>query len=77
MRCCRSGRRASTGRTRISSCRSLSVEFEPGADGGGRILLVLAGDGAVALEVEALEVVLRDVTRPYAAPSGRVPDHRD
>ncbi|ABN77387.1 DUF2948 family protein [Cereibacter sphaeroides] len=55
----------------------LAVEFEPGADGGGRILLVLAGDGAVALEVEALEVVLRDVTRPYAAPSGRVPDHRD
>ncbi|MGP3697742.1 DUF2948 family protein [Rhodobacter sp. NSM] len=55
----------------------LSVAFEPGTDGGGRVMLVLAGDGAVALEVEALDVTLKDVTRPYAAPSGRAPEHRD
>lgn len=53
----------------------LSIGFEPGPDGTGRLLLTLAGDGAIALEVEALEVVLRDVTRPYHAPSGKMPTH--
>ena len=53
----------------------LSVGFEPGADGTGRVTLTLAGDGAIALEVEALEVTLKDVTRPYLAPSGRMPGH--
>lgn len=53
----------------------LSVGFEPGEDGMGRVILTLAGDGAVACDVEALEVILKDVTRPYAAPSGKVPVH--
>lgn len=53
----------------------MSVAFEPGEDGAGHIELVLAGDGAVRLEVEALEMTLRDVTRPYRAPSGKAPDH--
>ena len=53
----------------------LSVTFEPGPDGTGRVILTLAGDGALALEVEALEVTLKDVTRPYAAPSGHAPGH--
>lgn len=53
----------------------LSVGFAPGEDGTGRVEMVLAGDGAIAVEVEALEVILRDVTRPYAAPSGKVPGH--
>ena len=53
----------------------LSVGFEPGEDGTGRVILTLAGDGALALAVEALEVTLRDVTRPYAAPSGHAPGH--
>lgn len=53
----------------------LSVSFEPEADGAGHILLTLAGDGAIRLAVEAIDVTLRDVTRPYRAPSGRVPDH--
>jgi hypothetical protein len=39
------------------------------------VILTLAGDGALALEVEALEVTLKDVTRPYAAPSGHAPGH--
>ncbi|WP_322893390.1 MULTISPECIES: DUF2948 family protein [unclassified Yoonia] len=58
-------------------CSLLSISFAPAAEGAGRIELVLAGDGAVALEVEALEVLLRDVTRPYAAPSGKAPRHPD
>ncbi len=55
----------------------LSMSFAPDEGGAGRIELVLAGDGAVALQVEALEAVLTDVSRPYRAPSGRVPEHRD
>jgi hypothetical protein len=53
----------------------LSITFEPGEDGTGRVLLTLAGDGALALQVEALEVTLKDVTRPYLAPSGHAPKH--
>lgn len=53
----------------------LSVEFEPGEDGAGQVLLTLAGDGAIRLTVEALEATLKDVTRPYQAPSGRAPHH--
>lgn len=53
----------------------LSISFEPGEDGTGRVILTLAGDGAVALDVETLEARLDDVTRPYRAPSGKVPTH--
>ncbi len=53
----------------------LSIAFAPGEDGTGVLTLLLAGDGAIALSVEALEVSLRDVTRPYAAPSRKAPQH--
>jgi hypothetical protein len=53
----------------------LSISFVSAADGAGRLVLTLAGDGAIALDVEALEVRLEDVTRPYRAPSGSVPSH--
>jgi hypothetical protein len=53
----------------------LSLGFAPGEDGQGRLELTLAGDGAIALEVETLDVTLRDVTRPYAAPSHHAPQH--
>ena len=53
----------------------LSVDFEPGEDGAGFIVFTLAGDGALRAEVEALELGLRDVTRPYGAVSGHLPDH--
>lgn len=53
----------------------LSVTFEPGEEGSGHLILTLAGDGAIRLEIEALEVTLKDVTRPYRAPSGKAPDH--
>jgi len=54
----------------------MALAFEPGVDGGGKVVLTLAGDGVISVAVEALEVVLRDVTRPYMAPSGKAPDHR-
>ena len=54
---------------------TLSVAFTAGDDGTGRIEVTLAGDGAIAIDVEALEVTLKDVTRPYGAPSKSVPGH--
>ena len=53
----------------------LSLDFVAGEDGTGRLMLMLSGDGAVALEVEALDLRLDDVTKPYIAPSGHAPDH--
>ncbi|EPX82003.1 DUF2948 family protein [Salipiger mucosus] len=53
----------------------LSVAFEPGAEGAGRLLFTLAGDGVLRADVEALELRLRDVTRPYEAISGKAPRH--
>ena len=53
----------------------LSLSFEPADDGQGRVMIVMAGDGAICADVEALEITLKDVTRPYIAPSGRRPDH--
>lgn len=53
----------------------LELGFEPGEDGQGALTLTLAGDGAIRLDVEALDVSLRDVTRPYVAPSGKTPSH--
>lgn len=48
-------------------------EGEPA--GPGHVVLTFAGAGALRLAVECLEVELSDVTRPYAAPSGKVPGH--
>ena len=53
----------------------LAITFEAGLDGTGRIILTLSGDGAIGVDVEAVEVFLRDVTRPYIAPSRKVRQH--
>lgn len=53
----------------------LRLEFEEAEDGQGRLILVLAGDGAIACEVETVNVYLQDVTRPYSAPSKTMPNH--
>ncbi|MEL6643332.1 MAG: DUF2948 family protein [Pseudomonadota bacterium] len=55
----------------------LSIAFTPGDDGTGRLTLTLAGDGAIGIDVEALEVTLADVTRPYLARSDKAPTHPD
>ena len=54
---------------------ALSLQFYPDQDAVGTVLLTLAGDGAIRLSVEALEVRLKDVTRPYTALSRTVPNH--
>src|SRR3989338_2829380 len=53
----------------------LQITYAPGPDGTGTVTLVLAGDGAIALELEALDATLRDVTKPYIAPSRKRPSH--
>ncbi|MDG1168147.1 MAG: DUF2948 family protein [Sulfitobacter sp.] len=55
----------------------LNIAFEQTQAPSGHILLTLAGDGAIRLSVEAIEATLRDVTRPYVAPSGKRPHHPD
>ena len=54
----------------------MSVAFEAGEEGAGHVLLTLAGDGAIRLSVDALEISLKDVTRHYRAPSGKTPEHK-
>lgn len=53
----------------------LSLEFIPADAPSGQLLITFAGDGAIALTVECLEIVLKDVTRPYIAPSRTAPHH--
>lgn len=53
----------------------LALEWQPGKDGTGRLMLEFAGDGTLAVNAECLNVELRDVTRPYLAPSRKVPQH--
>ncbi len=53
----------------------LAIEFTPTEDGCGKVLVTLAGDGAIRIQVEALEISLTDVTRPYIAPSRKAPQH--
>ena len=53
----------------------LNISFKSEEDGMGTVKLILAGGGAIRLHVEALEVTLRDVTQPYLAPSGQIPNH--
>ncbi|WP_415183538.1 DUF2948 family protein [Phaeovulum sp.] len=53
----------------------LDLSWEASTDGTGQVILTLAGDGAIAATVECLAVDLRDVTRPYIAPSRKAPQH--
>jgi len=53
----------------------LSVDFEAEKGGTGKLVFTLAGDGALALTVECLDVTLKDVTKPYAAISKSAPQH--
>ncbi|MCC6006751.1 MAG: DUF2948 family protein [Rhodobacteraceae bacterium] len=54
---------------------ALTLEFRPGEDGSGRLVLHLSGDGALGFDVECLSLHLTDVTRPHEAPSRRMPAH--
>ena len=53
----------------------MSVEFSGAEDGVGDLILTFSGDGALKVQIDGLDVALRDVTRPYVAPSKQVPNH--
>lgn len=53
----------------------LSLGFTAGEEGMGVLELTLAGDGAISIAVEALDIRLEDVSRPYVAPSRQAPNH--
>jgi hypothetical protein len=55
----------------------LDITFEQTDAPSGHVTLTLAGDGAIRLTVEALDCTLKDVTRPYVAPSKKRPHHPD
>lgn len=53
----------------------MAIEWQEETDGTGVLNLTLAGDGAIELLVECIDVRLQDVTRPYVAPSRKMPTH--
>ncbi|WP_031551609.1 DUF2948 family protein [Parvularcula oceani] len=53
----------------------LAVRFEAGEDGTGTIILNLAGGGAIALDVEAINLTLEDLSDPWATRSR--PNHEE
>ena len=55
----------------------LSILAEKGSNKEICLHLALAGGGAFRLKIEALEVKLKDVTKPYKAISDKVPSHTE
>ena len=53
----------------------LSVAFEPAEAPGGSVLLTFAGGGDLRVTVDCLDVVLADVSEPWA--TSRKPGHAD
>lgn len=56
----------------------LALRWEGAADPedpSGILHVTLSGDGELAISVECLDLRLEDVTRPYAAISGKAPEH--
>ncbi len=58
----------------------LALEAEGSADPddpAATLYLRFAGDGDIAARVEAIDVTLEDVTRPWLSPSAKTPAHGD
>jgi hypothetical protein len=53
----------------------LTLAFEPGEAPGGRLVFRFAGDADLAAEVECVDLVLADISEPWAAKSE--PRHED
>ena len=54
----------------------LAIELTEQKDCQAQINIALAGNGDIRLNVECIEVILQDATRPYDAPSGAMPSHK-
>ena len=53
----------------------LSLSYQEGDDASEDVQLTFSGSAAIKIQISALEISLRDVTKPYIAPSGRMPTH--
>jgi len=53
----------------------LSLSYQPRDTLGGTLTLILAGGGAIAMDLDTIDITLRDVARPHLAQSPRAPDH--
>jgi hypothetical protein len=53
----------------------LAISYSARDELGGTLTLTLAGGGAIAMDVETIDLTLRDVTRPHRAITQTLPDH--
>lgn len=53
----------------------LALTFTAQGKLGGTLTAALGGGGAIAIDIEAIDITLRDVTRPHLAQSKSAPDH--
>ena len=53
----------------------LAITFAARDELGGTLTLTLSGGGAIAMDVETIDITLRDVTRPHRAIAQNLPDH--
>lgn len=53
----------------------LSLDMQEAENGDVHLAITFAGDGALKVRTEAIEVSLKDVTRPYLAQSSKSPKH--
>jgi len=53
----------------------LSLSDQEGEGASEDVQLTFSGSAAIKIQISALEISLRDVTKPYIAPSGHIPTH--
>ena len=56
---------------------ALSLQYAAHDALGGTLTLILSGGGAIAMEVETIDITLHDVARPHLAQAQTLPDHTD
>lgn len=54
---------------------ALSLQYAARDALGGTLTLILSGGGAIAMDVETIDITLRDVARPHLAQAQALPDH--
>ena len=59
----------------VLALQLLMLSFDAADAPGGWLNLHLSGEAKLRLKIEALDVSLRDLSRPYLAPSGMMPGH--
>jgi hypothetical protein len=53
----------------------LSLSYHEVEGASEEVQLTFSGSAAIKIKISALEISLRDVTKPYIAPSGQIPTH--